>query len=195
MDRIDALEPEALEPEALEPDALVRVRAAFAPGALLAGEGRTPAHPLLYGVTFAFGSNTNREQMLARCPAAVVLGRVRIAGYRLEFFGALDLEPDPNGAVDAVAWRIEPPDERALDAHEGVLRRPQPSYVKVPLCAALPGDVPAHGFVYRMTPPRRARDPRPPAPAYLARVVTGYAQHGLALDGLHAALARATAVR
>jgi hypothetical protein len=144
-------------------------------------------------VTFAYGSNSDAAQMRARCPRATKLGLVRIAGYRLEFFGALDLEPDPAGTVHAVAWRLDPPDERALDHHEGANRHPVPSYVKVPLCAMLLDGGTLDGFAYVMTQPRRARDPRAPLPAYLARILSGYEQHGIAPDGLHAAHARAGA--
>ena len=66
-----------------------------------------------------------------------------------------------------------------------------PSYVKVPLCAELPVGGTLRGFAYVMTAPRRARDPRAPLPSYLARIRSGYAQHGIAPDDLHAALARA----
>jgi hypothetical protein len=149
-------------------------------------------HPTnLYGVTFAYGSNSDAAQMRVRCPGAVKLGLVRLAGYRLEFFGALDIEPDPASTVHAVAWRLDPCDELALDHHEGANRRPVPSYVKVPLRAEMPGGGALDGFAYVMTPPRRARDPRAPLAAYLARILSGYAQHGIAPDGLHAALARA----
>jgi gamma-glutamyl AIG2-like cyclotransferase len=146
-----------------------------------------PAH----GVTFAYGSNTDHAQMLARCPRARALGLVRIAGYRLEFFGAADLEPDPAAAVVALAWQIDEHDERALDEREGVFRRPVPSYEKIPLIAQLGERLELHGFVYAMTAPRRARDPRPPPPHYFARILTGYAQHGIEPSGLFAARARA----
>lgn len=169
------------------------VRAASAPELSLERRSGTPAHPTLYGVTFAYGSNSNAAQMRARCPRAEKLGLVRLAGYRLEFYGALDLEPDPAGTVQAVAWRLDPHDERALDRHEGAHLHPVPSYLKVPLAAVLPGGTELRGFTYVMTPPRRARDPRPPKPEYLERVLAGYAHHGLAPDHLHAALARAHA--
>ena len=166
------------------------VRAASARELSLVGTSGTSAHPTLYGVTFAYGSNSDAVQMRARCPGATNLGLVRIAGYRLEFFGALDLEPDPAGTVVAVAWRLDPHDERALDHHEGANRHPDPSYRKVPLAAALPDGTPLHGFAYVMTPPRRARDPRAPAPDYLARVLAGYEHHGIVPADVHAAHAR-----
>jgi hypothetical protein len=171
----------------------VTVRAASARDISLMRTSGASAHPTLYGVTFAYGSNSNAAQMTARCPRAEKLGLVRIAGYRLEFYGALDLEPDPAGTVHAVAWRLDPHDERALDHHEGANRHPVPSYLKVPLAATLPDGAELHGFAYVMTPPRRARDPRPPKPDYLARILAGYEHHGVLADELHAALARASA--
>lgn len=169
------------------------VRAASARDISLVRTSAASAHPTLHGVTFAYGSNSNAAQMRARCPRAEKLGLVRIAGYRLEFYGALDLEPDPAGTVHAVAWRLDPPDERALDHHEGANRHPVPSYVKVPLSATLPDGTELHGFAYVMTPPRRARDPRVPKPEYVERILAGYEHHGLAADDLRAALARASA--
>ena len=100
------------------------VRAASARDSSLAGTGGTSAHPTLYGVTFAYGSNSDAAQMRARCPRAEKLGLVRLAGYRLEFFGALDLEPDPASTVHAVAWRLDPADECALDHHKGATGTP-----------------------------------------------------------------------
>ncbi len=169
------------------------VRAASARDISLANTSAASAHPTLYGVTFAYGSNCNAQQMRARCPRATSLGPVRLAGYRLEFFGALDLEPDPARTVHAVAWRLHPDDECALDHHEGANRQPVPSYLKLPLAATLPDGTELHGFAYVMTPPRRARDPRPPRPDYLARILAGYEHHGLTPDDVHAALARAHA--
>ncbi len=60
----------------------------------------------LIGLNFAYGSNLDRSQLLRRCPQATLEGPVTSRGYRLEFFGAADLErttaarfpPSPGGS-------------------------------------------------------------------------------------------------
>ena len=68
---------------------------------------------------FAYGMNTNIEQMASRCPAAQNLGPARLAGYRFRFAGHADVVPQPQGFVDGVLWEISDSCLRSLDALEG----------------------------------------------------------------------------
>lgn len=144
------------------------------------------------GLNFAYGSNINRPQLLRRCPNAVLEGPVILSGYRLEFFNAADLEPDACGAVPAIAWRLEPQEEERLDNFEGIGRLGRDdSYLKTPVTAERHDGTAVAGYVYLMTPSRRARDPREPRRDYYARIAAGYCDFGLDDGVLTAALARA----
>lgn len=69
---------------------------------------------------FSFGSNLNLEQMKARCPRAIPLGRLILPGWRLVFRGVADCIPEDGASCYGGVWRITPACERALDAYEGV---------------------------------------------------------------------------
>ena len=68
---------------------------------------------------FAYGMNTNTEEMAYRCPGARALGRAVLPGYRLEFKSFATIVPNPKEQVEGVLWTITEPDELALDMLEG----------------------------------------------------------------------------
>mgnify|MGYP003345597873 CR=1 FL=1 len=68
---------------------------------------------------FAYGANTNLDNMSYRCPNADVLGPAQIFGYRLVFRGCADIEMDENGEVNGVLWLISDDDLESLDQFEG----------------------------------------------------------------------------
>lgn len=68
---------------------------------------------------FAYGMNTNVDQMTQRCPGAVNLGAARLAGYRFRFAGHADVVEQPNGIVDGVLWEITDKCLESLDHLEG----------------------------------------------------------------------------
>ena len=73
---------------------------------------------------FAYGSNLNIEQMLARCPGAEIVGWAELKGHELLFKGSrrgsfLTVEPG-EGSVWIGVWSITAEDEHALDRYEGV---------------------------------------------------------------------------
>lgn len=68
---------------------------------------------------FAYGMNTNQEEMSYRCPEARALGKAVLPGYRLEFKSFATIVPDPNESVEGVLWTITELDESALDMLEG----------------------------------------------------------------------------
>jgi len=68
---------------------------------------------------FAYGMNTNLEEMAYRCPGAVALGKAILLGYRLEFKSFATIVPSPNSSVEGVLWTITDGDESALDVLEG----------------------------------------------------------------------------
>ena len=68
---------------------------------------------------FAYGMNTNRDEMAYRCPNARALGRALLPGYRLEFKSFATIVPSPKETVEGVIWTITDSDESALDILEG----------------------------------------------------------------------------
>jgi gamma-glutamylcyclotransferase (GGCT)/AIG2-like uncharacterized protein YtfP len=68
---------------------------------------------------FAYGMNTNKEEMAYRCPRARAVGRAVLPGYRLEFKSFATIVPSSKESVDGVLWTITDSDESALDILEG----------------------------------------------------------------------------
>jgi gamma-glutamylcyclotransferase (GGCT)/AIG2-like uncharacterized protein YtfP len=68
---------------------------------------------------FAYGMNTNRDEMAYRCPGARALGKAILPGYRLEFKSFATIVPNPKESVEGVLWIITDLDESALDMLEG----------------------------------------------------------------------------
>ena len=68
---------------------------------------------------FAYGMNTNQEEMSYRCPGARAFGRAMLPGYRLEFKSFATIVPSPTEQVEGVLWTITDTDESALDMLEG----------------------------------------------------------------------------
>ena len=67
----------------------------------------------------AYGMNTNRDAMAARCPNAKPLGGFYLPDTRLVFRGVADIMPDENTICPVVLWDITPDCLRALDRLEG----------------------------------------------------------------------------
>ena len=68
---------------------------------------------------FAYGMNTNLEQMALRCPEAVCLGPAWINDYKLVFRHYADIEPAVENYCDGVLWEISESDLVSLDTLEG----------------------------------------------------------------------------
>jgi gamma-glutamylcyclotransferase (GGCT)/AIG2-like uncharacterized protein YtfP len=68
---------------------------------------------------FAYGMNTNRDEMAYRCPGARALGKAVLPGYRFEFKSFATIVPSPTEQVEGVLWTITESDESALDILEG----------------------------------------------------------------------------
>jgi len=68
---------------------------------------------------FAYGMNTNKEEMAYRCPGARSLGKAVLLGYRFEFKSFATIVPSPKEQVEGVLWTITDSDESALDMLEG----------------------------------------------------------------------------
>ncbi len=99
----------------------------------------------------AYGSNMDEGQMQFRCPAAKLIGKGKIKGWRLMFKGSLSgnyatIERDENCEVPILLWRITAEDEKSLDRYEGF-----PSfYYKKEIEVETENGQPTIGMVYIM---------------------------------------------
>lgn len=71
---------------------------------------------------FAYGSNMCLEQMKNRCPAAKVVGKIRLEGF--EFIicskGYATILPNPNSYIEGLVWELTEACEQSLDVYEGI---------------------------------------------------------------------------
>jgi hypothetical protein len=67
----------------------------------------------------AYGMNTNREAMAARCPKAKPMGGFYLPDHRLIFRGVADFRQDHDNILPVVLWEITHDCLRALDRLEG----------------------------------------------------------------------------
>ena len=75
--------------------------------------------PIKTRLYFSYGMNTNPEEMAYRCPTSEAIGKVTLAGHRLEFKIHATIAEDPNSVMEGVLWRITDYDEQMLDILEG----------------------------------------------------------------------------
>ena len=68
---------------------------------------------------FAYGMNTNIDEMASRCPRAINLGRCTLAGFELKFRLHADIDEVVGSEMEGVLWDITEECERALDRLEG----------------------------------------------------------------------------
>ena len=68
---------------------------------------------------FAYGMNTNIDEMAQRCPKAINLGRCILKGFELKFRHHADIDQVEGSKMEGVLWDITPDCERALDNLEG----------------------------------------------------------------------------
>lgn len=129
---------------------------------------------------FAYGMNTNLDQMAQRAPRAKCMGAARLPYYRFRFAYHADIVPDRASSVWGVLWRVTPDCRRALDTLEGY-----PDYYNV--CEV---DVVQNGQVYvaeayYMNP---GHEDDFPSDSYLNMVMEGYRQNSVNTGQIVAAL-------
>jgi len=70
---------------------------------------------------FAYGMNTNKEEMEMRCPGAIYIDTYKLKGLRFVFrtVADIDLTNKKEDSVTGVVWSITPDCEENLDYLEG----------------------------------------------------------------------------
>ena len=125
---------------------------------------------------FAYGMNTNKEEMAYRCPDAVPLGRAILPGYRLEFKSFATIVPSPGETVEGVLWTITEPDESALDILEGY-----PEFYDKKTVSVEHNDQSYIAMTYIMGPREKGHAP---SSGYYSMVSEGYQAFGLSQQQL-----------
>ncbi len=118
---------------------------------------------------FAYGMNTNLDQMAQRCPNATLIGPAVLPGYRFRFAGCADIVEHENSHVDGVLWYITEECLRALDLLEGY-----PTYYNSREVLVKCGKEDYFAEVYYMNP---GIADGPPSCSYYDMVMEGYRQN------------------
>ena len=137
--------------------------------------------PELY---FAYGANTNFDEMSRRCPVAKPFGTATLDGFRLCFKRAADIEPRVNKQVRGVLWYITERCRQALDRFEGYPL----VYTRKQLSVQPDSGKRRLALTYLMTPRNFIL---PPDADYLQCLREGYAHFGLPDAQLNDALEHA----
>jgi len=124
---------------------------------------------------FAYGMNTNQEEMAYRCPRAVALGKAILPGYRFEFKSFATIVPSPGEQVEGVLWTITESDELALDILEGYPEFYDKRHVKVQQ------GIDYIAMTYIMNPREKGYAP---SDGYYSMVSEGYQAFGLSQQQL-----------
>ena len=131
---------------------------------------------------FAYGMNTNQNEMAYRCPSAVALGRAVLPGYRFEFKSFATIVPSSKESVEGVLWTITNSDEAALDLLEGY-----PEFYDKKTVSVEHKDQPYIAMTYIMDPREKNYGP---SDSYYSMVSEGYQQFGLSQQQLLEAKSR-----
>lgn len=120
---------------------------------------------------FAYGMNTNVQEMARRCPGAVSLGHATLVDHKFRFAGPADVQVNRLCQVEGVLWDITDNCLAALDMLEGYPFYYDRKWATVELdgekCQAL---------VYFMQPGHKNH---PPSSGYFATVLEGYEAHNV----------------
>jgi len=120
---------------------------------------------------FAYGMNTNKDEMAYRCPSAVPMGKAVLPGYRLEFKSFATIVPSPKEQVEGVLWTITDTDESALDMLEGY-----PEFYDKKNVSVIHDDMNYIAMTYIMGPREQGYAP---SDGYYSMVSEGYQTFGL----------------
>jgi gamma-glutamylcyclotransferase (GGCT)/AIG2-like uncharacterized protein YtfP len=120
---------------------------------------------------FAYGMNTNLDEMSRRCPGAVSLGAAWLDNYEFVFRTHADIAKSPGSKCHGVLWDINADNLKALDALEGYPYYYTRFRVRVNL-----GDHSVYALTYQMNDQSYVQVP---GAGYLEMVTEGYKQNSV----------------
>lgn len=130
---------------------------------------------------FAYGHNTNTDEMKKRCPDARYIGVAVLKNFRFILKHYADIEPSDGDQTYGVLWSITTKELKALDHDEGLHEH----YNRIPVKVYM-GDQDFRATAYIMDPGYNAEGP--PDKKYVELVKQGYEEHDLPLDQLEQGL-------
>jgi gamma-glutamylcyclotransferase (GGCT)/AIG2-like uncharacterized protein YtfP len=118
---------------------------------------------------FAYGMNTNLDQMSMRCPLAQSLGSAQLPNHEFRFSIHADVIVKPGATTDGVLWEITDTCLQALDSLEGF-----PTYYDRKWVQVIHNGKPVTAMTYYMVGdlPNEA-----PSNGYLQMLYKGYKDH------------------
>ena len=125
---------------------------------------------------FAYGMNTNQDEMAYRCPGAQSLGHARLIDHAFRFATHADVVPCKGSYVDGVLWSITDQDLDHLDQLEGY-----PTYYGRDRVRVSQGSRIVLALCYSMQP---GRSDSAPSDSYMNMVLEGYEQHNVPTEQL-----------
>jgi len=125
---------------------------------------------------FAYGMNTNQDEMAYRCPGAHSLGHARLIDHAFRFATHADVVPCRGSFVDGVLWSITDQDLDHLDQLEGY-----PTYYGRDRVRVSQGSRIVLAICYSMQP---GRSDSAPSDSYMNMVLEGYEQHRVPTEQL-----------
>lgn len=132
---------------------------------------------------FAYGMNTNRNEMHSRCIDAVDLGAAVLENYQFCFRIHADIERSNGCCVQGVLWEISDRDEASLDILEGY----PDYYTKIQVQVQHQGQL-VTAMAYVMTD---ADYTAAPSAHYFTTVAEGTISHGNSINQLITAATQA----
>lgn len=133
----------------------------------------------------AYGSNMNRQQMLARTGGeteAISIGTALLRNWQLEFRrGVLTVVLKPGAMVPLALWQISEPAKKALDRYEGAPWLYAPRMLPGSNLDRLNGERPDEFLIYEMTADGQNTIDRADVPGatYFETCMQGYFDFGL----------------
>lgn len=131
---------------------------------------------------FAYGMNTNLEEMARRCPGARSLGAAQALNHQFEFKMFATVVPSVGVHTEGVLWDITDSCEQALDRLEGYPTFYDKKYVLVKHNGSI-----VRAMTYLMYPEEQLSYP---SESYIQMLEEGYTAHGIDLDQINWALYR-----
>jgi gamma-glutamylcyclotransferase (GGCT)/AIG2-like uncharacterized protein YtfP len=130
---------------------------------------------------FAYGMNTNIDEMSSRCPQAINLGRCTLQGFELKFRLHADIDQVEGSEMEGVLWDITEDCEHALDRLEGY-----PYYYdKIEVIVIPDGPVNNNTHICAMAYIMTSKGTEePPSVGYEQCLIEGYTANGLSVEKL-----------
>lgn len=131
---------------------------------------------------FAYGMNTNLDEMGYRCPAALSLGAATLLDHTFRFATHADVVENAGAKTEGVLWEITKDCLDSLDVLEGY-----PVYYKRKFATVMHRGHAKDALVYYMT---GNRSDYTPSKGYLDMLYEGYKDHGVSIDQIKLSLER-----